>query len=77
LDKQCSHGKPWDEPCLRCELVSEREFVASMAPRVERAKERIKELERSILADELEEARQMLVGPNGGPYVRVSREGAQ
>jgi len=63
--KTCTHGKSWTEPCLRCELVGKREFVAEMAPRVERAKERIQELERSILADREHEAHRIALAKVG------------
>jgi hypothetical protein len=62
LGKACTHGVAWSRPCLRCEKVSVTEFLKWAEPKVARMKEKLAQLERSILADEMEAERTSLVG---------------
>jgi hypothetical protein len=64
--KNCSHGVAWSQPCLRCERVSVRAFLEWAAPKVERRAARLKELDRLILAEELEQERARIMQPRLG-----------
>lgn len=44
VSEKCSHGADWKVPCMQCELVSLREYVARWEPEVQKAKARIAEL---------------------------------
>lgn len=57
LGKSCTHGAVWSQPCLRCERVSVTEFLKWAEPKVIRSKKRLADIERSILADEMEAER--------------------
>lgn len=49
---KCSHGIPWSETCLHCELVSAKETVKNFGAIVEKALRRIVEIERKIIEKE-------------------------
>lgn len=50
----CSHGKRYEDECLKCELVYQYDLVARWQPAIDRAKKKIVELSIRITEQENE-----------------------
>jgi len=47
-EKECSHGKSYDEPCAHCEIIWQEESIAWLTVSLNKAHEALKRAKREM-----------------------------